>query len=112
MVQGAVTGKAAGDLVFPNAFTPSNTGPTDGVYDPASFSNDYFFPVFEGVEAYKLQVFNRWGEVVFESTDITIGWDGYYRDQPAKQDVYAWKAYARFSDGRETTLAGDVTLLR
>jgi len=111
-VQGAVTGRAAGDLVFPNAFTPSNTGPTDGVYDPASFSNDYFFPVFEGVEAYKLQVFNRWGEVVFESTDITIGWDGYYRDQPAKQDVYAWKAYARFSDGRETTLAGDVTLLR
>jgi ATP-binding cassette subfamily B protein len=76
-VQGAVTGRAAGDLVFPNAFTPSNTGPTDGVYDPASFSNDYFFPVFEGVEAYKLQVFNRWGEVVFESVSFA-----YRSDEP------------------------------
>ena len=38
--------------------------------------------------------------------------DGYYRGQPAKQDVYAWKARARFSNGEETTLAGDVTLLR
>jgi len=111
-VPGAVIGTAAGDLAFPNAFTPGNTGPTDGVYDPASYDNDHFFPVFEGVETYRLQVFNRWGELVFETKDIRIGWDGYYRGEPAKQDVYAWKAYARFSDGRETTLSGDVTLLR
>ena len=45
---------AAGDIRFPNAFTPSNSGPTDGVYDPRSFDNDYFFPLYEGVEDYKL----------------------------------------------------------
>ncbi len=108
----ATTAITAGDLEFPNAFTPGNTGPTDGVYDPLSFENDFFFPIYEGVEGYHLQVFDRWGELVFESKDVRVGWDGYYRGVPAKQDVYAWKAFARFSDGRETTLTGDVTLLR
>jgi gliding motility-associated-like protein len=112
LLEQATTGIVAGDILFPNAFTPANNGPTDGVYDPSSFENDFFFPVYDGVESYRLQVFNRWGEMVFESNDVRIGWDGYYRGQPAKQDVYAWKAWARFSDGRETTLSGDVTLLR
>ena len=112
LLPSAVTGKVAGDLAFPNAFSPGNTGPTDGVYDPASYENDFFFPVYDGVQRYQLQVFNRWGELVFETTDIKVGWDGYYRGQLAKQDVYAWKARASFSDGRETTLSGDVTLIR
>jgi gliding motility-associated-like protein len=109
---GAVTGLVAGEIQFPNAFTPGNSGPTDGVYDPQSFDNDHFFPVYEGVQDYHLQVFDRWGELVFETFDVHVGWDGYYRGRPAKQDVYAWKAYARFSSGNETTLTGDVTLLR
>ena len=109
---GAVTAIQAGEIAFPNAFTPSNSGPSDGVYDPQSFENDYFFPVYSGVQDYHLQVFNRWGELVFESFDVKRGWDGWYRGDPAKQDVYAWKAYARFSSGEETTLKGDVTLLR
>ena len=108
----AATAIAAGSIDFPNAFTPGNNGPTDGVYDPLSFENDFFFPLYEGVVDYHLQVFDRWGELVFESSDVRIGWDGYYRNKPAKQDVYAWKAYASFSDGRETVLSGDLTLLR
>ncbi|MCB9169785.1 MAG: PKD domain-containing protein [Flavobacteriales bacterium] len=111
-LQGAVTGSTAGDIQFPNAFTPGNSGPTDGVYDPQNFDNDYFFPVYAGVEDYHLQVFDRWGELVFETNDVKVGWDGYYRGVPAKQDVYAWKAQVRFSDGREQVLTGDVTLLR
>ncbi len=108
----AVTALAAGEILFPNAFTPNSTGPTGGVYDPRSFDNDHFFPLYQGVEDYKLEIFNRWGELLFVSDDIKIGWDGYYRGQPAKQDVYVWKAYAKFSDGEETILKGDVTLLR
>ncbi|MCB0791335.1 MAG: PKD domain-containing protein [Flavobacteriales bacterium] len=111
-LQGAVLGSDAGDIRFPNAFTPGNSGPTDGVYDPQSFDNDFFFPVYEGVERYRLQVFDRWGELVFETSDVKVGWDGYYRGAPAKQDVYAWKAQVQFSDGREQVLTGDVTLLR
>jgi PKD repeat protein len=112
IVPNAVVGTATGELAFPNAFTPGNSGPTDGVYDPHSFENDYFFPVYSGIEDYHLQVFNRWGELVFESFEVRKGWDGWYRGVPAKQDVYAWKAYAKFSSGEETILKGDVTLLR
>ncbi|MEO8069393.1 MAG: PKD domain-containing protein [Flavobacteriales bacterium] len=112
LLAAAVIGIANGDLSFPNAFTPGSGGPTDGIYDPQSFNNDFFFPIHEGVESYRLQVFNRWGELVFETTDVAKGWDGWYRDKPAKQDVYAWKAFARFSDGRETVQSGDVTLIR
>jgi gliding motility-associated-like protein len=111
-VPAAVTAIATGEIHFPNAFTPGNSGPTDGVYDPHSFDNDFFFPVSQGVLDYHLQVFDRWGELIFETFDVRKGWDGYYRGRPAKQDVYAWKAYAKFSSGEETTLTGDVTLLR
>ena len=112
LLEDPVVATASGEIRFPNAFTPSSTGPTDGVYDPRSFNNDHFFPLFEGVEDYKLEIYNRWGELLFATDDIRIGWDGYYRGQPAKQDVYVWKAYAKFSDGHESILKGDVTLLR
>ena len=108
----AITALSAGEIEFPNAFTPGNSGPTDGAYDPRSFENDHFFPLYQGVEDYKLEIFNRWGELLFVTEDVKIGWDGYYRGEPAKQDVYVWKAYAKFSDGQETMLKGDVTLLR
>lgn len=111
-VIGATTGTVSGGMEFPNAFTPGTNGPTDGAYDPRSYENDFFFPQYEGVEAYRLEIFNRWGELLFETEDVRVGWDGYYRGNPAKQDVYVWKAFARFSDGRETVLKGDVTLLR
>ncbi|MBL7965066.1 MAG: PKD domain-containing protein [Flavobacteriales bacterium] len=108
----AVTSILGGNIHFPNAFTPGNGGAGDGVYDPQSVTNTIFFPLHEGVVEYHLQIFNRWGELVFESTDVRRGWDGYYRGRPAKQDVYAWKAFARFIDGKERILKGDVTLLR
>lgn len=108
----AVLAEASGGIEFPNAFTPSNTGPGDGRFDPLSQTNEIFFPLYEGVEDYQLLIFNRWGELIFESRDVTIGWDGYYRGQPAKQDVYVWKCNAKFSDGSAFSDAGDLTLLR
>ncbi len=111
-IPSAVTAIAGGEIAFPNAFTPGNTGPTDGVFDPNSTDNDIFHPLSQGVEAYKLQVFNRWGELLFETDDINKGWDGYYRGQLSKQDVYVWKAYARFVTGDEKRMTGDLTLLR
>ena len=57
-------------------------------------------------------IFNRWGELIFESKDIKIGWDGYYRGKLCQQDVYVWKLFAKFEDGTIVEKAGDVTLLR
>jgi len=71
-----------------------------------------FFPFVTGVENFHMLIFNRWGEIIFETFDVKIGWDGYYRGQLCQQDVYVWKANVNFIDGRSITKAGDVTLLR
>ncbi len=100
------------DFSFPNVFSPNTKGPNGGIYDPNDFSNDVFFPFTSGVLKYKLEIFNRWGELIFESNDINIGWDGYYRGQLCQQDVYIWKAYLKLNNGKEFNKTGDITLLR
>lgn len=112
LVENAVYAETGGEIVFPNAFTPNEDGSNGGVYDPASYNNDVFFPLYEGLEEYHLMVFNRWGELIFESFDPAIGWDGYYRDQLCQQDVYVWKAIVKFTNGVLETKAGEIHLLR
>jgi len=111
-VAGAVNAIDAGYLEFPNAFTPIDGGPYGGQYESNQLNNDVFFPVHRGVKEYLFQVYNKWGELLFETDDIGTGWDGYYRGSLCRQDVYAWKARAKFSSGKEIEIAGDVTLLR
>ena len=99
-------------ITFPNAFTPDPNGPTGGSYTIGDLTNDVFFPYTSGVTEYKLQIFNRWGELIFESLDIKQGWDGYYRGKLCPQDVYVWKAYLKLNNGKTFTQTGDVTLLQ
>ena len=106
---------ASGTIEFPNAFTPNPNGGNGGYYDPNDPSanlNDVFHPKFSGVEEYQLLIFNRWGELIFESTDIYIGWDGYYKGRLSQQDVYVWKVKARTIQGTILNEVGDVTLIR
>lgn len=103
--------RASGIIDFPNAFSPTSSSSPQGYYDPFSFDNDVFFPIHKGVEEYQLLIFNKWGELLFESNDVHRGWNGFYRGQLAKQDVYVWKVRARFVDGQQYEKAGDVTLI-
>ena len=107
----AIEAIVGGYMEFPTAFTPPNGGQTDGTYDPMSYDNDVFHPHHMGITAYELVVFNKWGELIFRSTDANIGWDGYFQGQISRQDVYAWRATAQFSNGHKVTKAGDVTLI-
>lgn len=107
----AVYAKKGGLIDFPNAFTPDPNGGNGGSYNPNSYENNVFFPLNSGVIEYQLQIYNKWGELLFESKDVNRGWDGYYRGQLCKQDVYVWKVVARFVDGQLFEKAGDVTLL-
>ena len=100
------------DVVFPNAFTPNPNGSQGGNYDINNLNNDIFFPYSSGVIEFKLEVFNRWGEQIFETLDIKQGWDGYYRGIICQQDVYVWKAYIKLNNGKIFHKNGDVTLLR
>ena len=96
---------------IPNVFTPSLSGPGGGsIY--VDGRNDVFFPIMEGVLQYRMRIFNRWGELIFESNDRNIGWDGYYRGRLCPQDVYLYTMDFKYSDGREESRFGDVTLLR
>lgn len=111
LVVDAVHAHNGGMIDFPNAFTPRPTGGSGGAYDPMGYSNDVFFPLHQGVTEYQLHIFNKWGELLFESKDIFKGWDGYYRGNLCKQDVYVWKVKARFANGESFEKAGDVTLI-
>ena len=100
------------DVVFPNAFTPNFDGPSGGSYDINSLDNNVFFPYTSGVVEYKLEIYNRWGEKIFETQNIKQGWDGYYKGQLCQQDVYIWKAYIKLNNGKIIDKSGNLTLLQ
>jgi gliding motility-associated-like protein len=98
---------------FPNAFTPNQNGPSGGYYNGNDIGNTIFHPVVDGeLVEYRLSIFNRFGVLLFESTDLQIGWDGYYQEELAPQDVYIWKARGKFSNGKTFVESGDVTLVK
>lgn len=112
LVKAAVKVVGQGMLKFPNAFIPSTTGSNGGIYEHPDYKNEVFHPISEGVVAYKLLVYNRWGEKLFESSDINVGWDGYYKGKLCEQGVYVYRATGRYSNGKTFDVRGDVTLLR
>jgi PKD repeat protein len=98
---------------FPNAFIPNPNGPTGGYYSPLSdAAAQVFHPEYEGVSEYHLVIRSRTGIVIFESRDVNIGWDGYYRGRLGEPGVYIWQSSGRFTNGEFFQKSGDVTLLR
>jgi gliding motility-associated-like protein len=107
-----VTAKQGGVTKLPNAFTPSTLGPSGGAQGNNSF-NDVFLPIVKGVDEFNMQIFDRWGNLIFESNNSTIGWDGY--DKQGKlmpSGVYVYKLTVRLSDGQRSTQVGDITMIR
>ena len=112
ILSSAVEALTEGGISIPNAFTPSEGGSNGGVFGHADANNDVFHPIISGAEEYELNIFNKWGELMFVSKDVNIGWDGYYRSQLSKQDVYVYKIQVKYIDGRSESYVGDITLLR
>ena len=100
------------DVTLPTAFTPNTGNGNGGTYDPFGLDNDVFYAFVKDVSDFRMRIFNRWGELIFESDDLRIGWDGYYRGQLSPQDVYVVQTWVRFLDGREIQKLSDLTLLR
>jgi gliding motility-associated-like protein len=85
--------------------------PADEIYNPGEADPRIFRPVAEGIEEYRLEIYNRWGELIYTSNDVNKGWNGFIKDAPVKQDVYVWRVTATFTNGRPYVEAGDVTVL-
>ncbi len=103
-----------GDIRFANVFKWNGSGPTGGEWTEGDYERmDYVFrPFSENVSKYHLQIFNRWGVLIFESLDLNKGWDGYSKDGSlAIQGVYVWKATGQYEDGSYFEKVGDVTFL-
>ena len=100
------------DIDIPTAFTPDPSGGNNGVFDPSDMSNDVFYPIARFVKEFQMRVWNRWGELIFESNEVNKGWNGFYRGQLSPQDVYVYQAKIRFVDDRVAEKKGDITLLR
>ncbi|MBN8703851.1 MAG: PKD domain-containing protein [Bacteroidetes bacterium] len=108
----SVTIKANQNLTFPNAFTPDPDNESDGYYDVNSLDNNIFFPYAAGVVEYHLLIFDRWGELIFETHEVNRGWNGYLKHKICQQGVYIFKVEGKFVDGKKINKTGDVTLLR
>lgn len=106
-----IIAERGGKMIVPNAFTPSLDGPNNGNINQNG-TNDVFYPLTEGVVKLHMQIYSRWGELIFETHDPDIGWNGYYRGELCKQDVYVYKIWAKFADGEVVERVGDVTLIR
>ena len=87
---------------MPNAFKPNST------------NNNLFRPVATFVEpsSFHMQIYSRWGQLMFETDDMLTGWDGTMNRLPAPAGVYAWVVNYRSLLGKQYTRRGFVTLLR
>jgi len=83
----------------PNAFTPNGDK-----------FNETFRPIIDCIpDVYLLQIFNRWGEMVFQTENYLDAWDGTYKGNPAPMDTYIWTVN---SNNVQKAYKGDVTLIR
>jgi gliding motility-associated-like protein len=86
---------------LPNAFTPDNNG-----------VNDILFFYGTGVIEFILQVFDRWGQKVFETTDMKVGWDGTFKGKAAISGVYAYQLTITFKSTKVEQVKGNLNLIR
>jgi gliding motility-associated-like protein len=89
-------------LFMPSAFTPNRDG-----------LNDFLRPIAAGYRNVRfLRVFNRWGQVVFQSNNFAEGWDGTFNGKVAEMGVYFWVLGVTDRFGKEELIKGDITLIR
>lgn len=88
-------------IYFPTAFTPNDDG-----------LNDLFGAIGINIIEFDLEIYNRWGSLVFKSNSINDWWDGTFHGEAAPEDVYTYKVLAKFWTGEEIKQGGSITLLR
>jgi gliding motility-associated-like protein len=93
--------ECAENIYVPNAFTPNSDG-----------ANDVFYVYGNCIQLNHFYVFNRWGEKMWDTSDILEGWNGYYKDVMQPMGVYVYLVDYSAINGKGRTLKGSVTLIR
>lgn len=88
-------------VFIPNTFTPNGDG-----------NNDLFLIYGQDIKTVDLKIFNRWGELVFESNNQFVGWDGTYKGVLQNPAVFTYYATITFLNDKKAERKGSVTLLR
>lgn len=89
-------------LVYvPSAFTPNH-----------DHNNEKFVPVLRGQKFFSMKIFNRWGQEIYSTASLEEGWDGTYKGEDCKEDVYIWKMDIASRSGKHKVINGSVTLYR
>ncbi|MCX6350775.1 MAG: PKD domain-containing protein [Bacteroidetes bacterium] len=93
-------------VYIPNAFTPNQ------LFNDRTVVNERFAPVVTDVGSYQLQIFSRWGELLYETTDKTKGWDGTFHGNQCQEDVYVYVLHVSSYVGKKYKYTGNISLLR
>lgn len=88
-------------LYVPTAFSPNGDG-----------LNDIFTSAGEFVQDFDLRIYDRWGKLLFQTTDVTNGWDGTVNGKPTPEGVYIFRMMVVGYDGQVLQRDGSVTLIR
>ncbi|WP_317896751.1 gliding motility-associated C-terminal domain-containing protein [Aurantibacillus circumpalustris] len=88
-------------IFVPNAFTPNGDE-----------RNPSFKPVTRGILSYRLQVFSRWGQLIYDGNEKDPGWDGTFGEADCQEGVYVWKLSAKDARNNENEQKGFVDLIR
>jgi gliding motility-associated-like protein len=88
-------------IYIPNIFTPNNDG-----------NNDVLYVRGQGIDHFTLSIYDRWGEKVFETSELSIGWDGTFHNKHMDAGVFVWQLHAEFSDGTVKDDKGSITMTR
>ncbi|MBI4649385.1 MAG: gliding motility-associated C-terminal domain-containing protein, partial [Bacteroidia bacterium] len=88
-------------IFIPDIFSPNGDG-----------NNDMLYVRGKKIQTIRFAVYDRWGEKVFETTDIDTGWDGTYRGKPMNPAVFVYYVTGKFENGDEIKISGNVALVR
>ncbi|MCK4746543.1 MAG: PKD domain-containing protein, partial [Bacteroidales bacterium] len=101
-----------GNVEFPNAFVWNGGGPSGGHWTENTIDNTVFHPNVVNAVEFRMIIYTRWGEMVWETEQLYVGWDGYQKSgELASPGVYVYKAFVKYVSGQEEILTGDVTFL-
>jgi gliding motility-associated-like protein len=94
------------NIFIPTSFTPNDDG-----------LNEEFIPVFSrdanfDEKSFEMEIYDRWGHMLFKSKGVLKGWNGVFKGEPVKEEVYIYKIRYKDPDGNLNNITGHFTLLR